>query len=391
MTRVLHSTRVHTTRVVQALALVAGLGLLALPGGDAGAQQTGQPATTNDSGKAAKTKAKAAKKPAADADGGAEKTAFDPESALDQAVKALAEGKAPVALGLADQVLAHAGKTPRTTARALSIRGQARLRQGKPAEAISDLDNALWVKDGLGAAERETATTVRAEAYRQAGLGAAPLVPAQRTVAAAAPAPMTAAPPVASAPRPVAALPPASIAAPAAQAAPAQSSGGGFFSNLFGGASSSFDKPDTTAAIPAPPKTAAISSSEPQRATNSAREATAARPPVAREPAAPKVAAATAAASANAAVVRTVQPTEGSQIQLAAVRTREAAMEMAAKVRKDHAAAIGERIFEIDEPVFGNMGKFYRVRIGPFASPTESLGVCSALRNQGVDCMLVAQ
>ncbi len=386
MTRVWHMTRVLTM-------LAAGGSVVAMLGTVAAAQQTssqqaGQPAPPT----AAKAKAKS--KPAAKAvegDDAGEKPAFDPEAALDKAGKALAEGKVPVAVGLADQVLGHAGKTPRTTARALSIRGQARLRQGKPAEAMSDLDNALWVKDGLGAPEREAATTARAEAYRQVGFGATPAVPgqaaAERTPAAAAPTPVAVAQPKAEAGRPVTPRPrqvtaevpvPASAAAPA----PAPSSSGGvgsFFSNMFGLSSGAPATPETTASIPAGPKPPAISSSEPQRVTAIAKDA------------APAKVAAAAAAPATAAVVRTIQPTQGSQIQLAAVRTREAALAMAAKVRSENAAAIGPRTYEIDEPVFGNMGKFYRVRIGPFATPTESLAVCSALRNQGVDCMLVGQ
>lgn len=393
MTRVWHTTRVLTM-------LAAGGGLVAVLGTFAAAQQTGQPQTAQPAPAKAAT-AKAKTKPAAKAADGeeaAEKPAFDPEAALDKAGKALAEGKAPVALGLADQVLGHAGKTPRTTARALSIRGQARLRQGKPAEAISDLDNALWVKDGLGATDREAATTARAEAYRQAGIGGAPAIVGsaatqpQRTAAASAPAPARVPAPVVQVPVAVAPpVRPVAVATPAPTPSQPSSGIGGFFSNLFGGSGGSSTTTDTTAALPAAPKPPAISSSEPQRVTGAANEAGGARAAIAREAARPKTASVAAVAPANAAVVRAIPPTEGSQIQLAALRTREAAMELAAKVRKDNAAAIGGRTFEIDEPVFGNMGKFYRVRIGPFASPTESLGVCSALRNQGVDCMIVGQ
>ena len=52
---------------------------------------------------------------------------------------------------------------------------------------------------------------------------------------------------------------------------------------------------------------------------------------------------------------------------------------------------IGPHKLEVDETVFGNMGTFYRVRIGPFAAAGELKDVCDQLRTKGYDCLVVAQ
>ena len=64
---------------------------------------------------------------------------------------------------------------------------------------------------------------------------------------------------------------------------------------------------------------------------------------------------------------------------------------MASKVKSRFADAVGQREPEIDETVVGNMGSFYRVRIGPFASPQEGQAACSKLKGSGFDCLVVAQ
>lgn len=429
-------------RVMQTFVLATGLGfgcLFALP---TAAQQAAPSAGSSAQGEAksrpksvAGKAAKASKAKAADEAGTeTDKTAIDAEAALDKAAKALAGGKPQITVGLADQVLGSAGKTPRTTARALALRGQARLKLGKPAEAMADLDSALWVKDGLGAGDREAASAAKAESYRQAGVAdqatraansvgqvekaVAPGVAAPngqaRPAAAFAPSVtpgQTAAPMDArtettrsrGARSEASALPPPAAPAKIAEGSATNSSGGAgsFFSNLFGLSSKSQDgtavtgQPSTTGALPTAVKPAAVSSSEPQRAPGQEPPAPATKKLAPREPVAIKSADATgsrtaaAAQPVSAAVVKPVGAAEGFQLQLAAVRTPEAAKAMADKVRSEHAASMKGRTFTIDEPVFGNMGKFYRVRIGPFASASDSLAVCSAVRNQGLDCMVV--
>jgi hypothetical protein len=41
--------------------------------------------------------------------------------------------------------------------------------------------------------------------------------------------------------------------------------------------------------------------------------------------------------------------------------------------------------------VLGNMGTFYLVRFGPFASVEETRTVCAKLRDSGIDCLPVSR
>ena len=78
-------------------------------------------------------------------------------------------------------------------------------------------------------------------------------------------------------------------------------------------------------------------------------------------------------------------------MQLAAVRTEAQAQALAAKAKRKHAAILASRGQSIDRAVFGNMGAFYRVRFGPFASAQETKAVCAKLQGSGLDCLPVTQ
>lgn len=86
--------------------------------------------------------------------------------------------------------LAGGGLPNAQMARALYLRGAANRRLGQPAQAISDLTTAVWLKGGLSDADKAKATEERQLAYREAGLGdtpppvgAAPLDQAPKTPA----------------------------------------------------------------------------------------------------------------------------------------------------------------------------------------------------------------
>jgi hypothetical protein len=64
---------------------------------------------------------------------------------------------------------------------------------------------------------------------------------------------------------------------------------------------------------------------------------------------------------------------------------------MASKIKSQYGQAVGQREPEIDEAVVGNMGSFYRVRVGPFASPQEGQAACAKLKGSGLDCLVVTQ
>jgi hypothetical protein len=70
--------------------------------------------------------------------------------------------------------LAGGGLPNSQMARALYLRGAAARRLGKPAQAISDLTTAVWLKGGLSDTDKAKATEERQLAYREAGLGDTP-------------------------------------------------------------------------------------------------------------------------------------------------------------------------------------------------------------------------
>lgn len=350
-------------------ALVAG----ALAGGigtSASAQTVAEPKARAETGakskpaKTAKSKATAKSKDAG-ADNG--DVAIDAEKVLDEGRRALAQGKHREAAEAAARALTGARKSGRTTARALALRGEAHLKFGRLAEAIADLDGAIWVTNGLQGAEREGAVAARAEAYRQAGIAE----PQGGTAGKALPHPGS------------------SPAQPKSETTPPASSGGigGFFANIFNPGGSKPAAAASTASVgatqdvgPTAAKIAATSSFEPQRAEG-AGEAPAVKPA--------RVKSRTAAVAGAAVVAAPAAGGGAFRLQLAAVRSQAEAKAMGEAVRRKHAAVLGSRTFDIDEAVFGNMGRFYRLRIGPFTASVEAEAICATLRNEGHDCMVI--
>lgn len=74
-------------------------------------------------------------------------------------------------------------------------------------------------------------------------------------------------------------------------------------------------------------------------------------------------------------------------VQLAAARTEAEAEALATKAKRTHPAELGAQAQSIDQAVLGNMGTFYLVRFGPFASAQETRTVCAKLRDSGIDCL----
>ncbi|MFN3744215.1 MAG: SPOR domain-containing protein [Hyphomicrobiaceae bacterium] len=357
---------------------------------------------------------------------------------LDGAAKALEAGNADAAMTALDGVLTGGGLSNAHMARALYLRGLAHRKKGRPAQAMADLTSAIWLKDGLNEKDRNAALSARSEVAREAGVAApatggsgapaAPAAPAEsrpattpaapRTRTVAGPPPMGDAlseagftrgfstpapapePQVRSAPagtatsswqstttvdakerrRPAeprqqvsAASPPAPRPPPApAEANPPASqpnSGGGlgsFLSGLFtGGAPAPTSAPSGDAGGKSQwrPRTERWETTE--------------------KPAEPK-------AGKSASPISTSAVTTGAyRLQIATVRSRKEADAVAARVRKEHANAISGRRLEVDETVFGGMGTFYRVRLGPYADVKEPKLLCEELRPKGYDCLVV--
>ncbi len=369
-----------------------------------------QPAATQPAAKKAVPKqsaeAKAAKK--------------DPAQALqtiEQAQKLLQSGKADNAVSTLSGVISGGNLPGNVMARALYVRGLAHRKMTKPALAISDLQSALWIKNGLTDNERTDALQNRAAAYRDAGLPdqaddsikTASATPAAAKSAAPVQAP-TATAPAAPSPTPVALAPD-----PAPSQQQASASGlGGIFGNLFnsGGAASApaattpeqaeakrqlrrdeataaraaarQASPITTNSVPAPAQetkpaaTPAVSSSPP-----------APIPAQAAAPAAPKQKVAAAAGPAAATAAPQAATGGSTRLQLGLVRTEAEARASALKVQQLLGAAAGA--VSIDQTQVGSMGTFYRVRMGAFPSESAGAQQCAKVKAAGVDCIPLAQ
>jgi hypothetical protein len=281
-------------------------------------------------------------------------------------------------------------------AKALALRGEAHRKQGKPAQAIADLQSALWLKGGLSDSERTIAMASRAAAYRDAGLGDPPPGPGshpksagQTKAAAPAPASKTVQPQASN-------VTTAAVPAPPAPRAPAQvaskepqGGSGGFFANLFGGQSAA---PVEAASSPKAPASPAVSSWSEENAKPKSKS-----PPPRLAAAAPPAVQATKAATptsdAEAAKVApdTALETGRFHIRLAAQRTEGDAKAISRRVINENAAEVAGRKVAIDEAVFGGMGTFYRATIGPYADVEAAKKLCAQIRGQGVDCQVISR
>ncbi len=296
------------------------------------------------------------------------------EASISAAVNVLESGKAEAASQQLSALISGGKITSAQMARALYYRGMAYRKVSKPAQAIADLTSALWIKNGLEAAQRNDALLQRAGAYREAGL--ADQAEADEKRAAAGDKGGSASPSgtkVASA-----------EAAPSASSSQSGLGFGNFFGSLFGGGSSSASQP------PAPAQTASVGdwSTSSSHATGSRRSDASGEAPAAAVSSwttGSTVTANASAATVQKASVQRSSASSGKFVQIAAVRSRDQAQAVAAKVQR--MASFKGHDAQIDETVMGNMGTLYRVRLGPFASAAEVNGACPSLRKAGLDCL----
>jgi ribosomal protein S7 len=362
------------------------------------------------------------------------------QRAVDHASKLIEAGKTEQAIQVLSAALAAGNLPPAIMAKALLYRGIAYRQQKKPAQAISDFTSALWLKAGLSEADRAEGLRQRAAAYAEAGLG-------QAGEAAPAAAKETRSKERTASPAPwsdgtTTSAPPAHTAALNHEpSAPAAASGGwDLFANLFGGgtaaspvavqpapaaprpeaAAPAAPRPEAAAPAAPRPEAAAPAAPRPDPATAAPRPDTAAilnaenstaeRSAPARRTQANGWSRQTQVESARAARVETAAistkeepprratvvpepPTRSGnlRIQIAAVRTQAEAQALAAKVMREHAGTLAKREPQIDQTIMGNMGSFYRVLIGPFASAQETQSICAKLKGTGLDCLVTAQ
>jgi hypothetical protein len=106
--------------------------------------------------------------------------------------------------------------------------------------------------------------------------------------------------------------------------------------------------------------------------------------------AAPSAAPTTATTTAEPAAktTTTAAPAGKLRIQLAAVKTEEAAKSTWTKLQKAHPAQLGNLSLMVEKVDKGAAGIFYRVQAGPFSDTSAAKSVCSALSAQGQACIL---
>ncbi|HEX2337399.1 MAG TPA: SPOR domain-containing protein [Hyphomicrobiaceae bacterium] len=345
------------------------------------------------------------------------------QRAVANAGKLLEAGKHDQAIATLSATLAGGNLAPATMAKALLYRGIAYRQQKKPAQAISDFTSALWLKGGLSEADRADGLRQRAGAYQEAGLSQGGEVqPATKDTRAkeraASPSAAaawdngttTTAPPV-----------PATALNQEQSSPPASGGGWGLFGNLFGGAGNALAGAGAAPAATAPADAAAILNAE---------TTTAERPTAARRASASgwsrqaqvegersarvesarventrventrventrvetgAIAAKSEPVKKAAALPEPAKTGRHMRIQIAAVRTQAEAKLLAAKVMREHATTLAAHEPQIDQTVMGNMGSFYRVLLGPFASAQETQSVCAKLKGSGLDCLVMAQ
>lgn len=394
--------RVGETLALAAFAAAIGLAVpVAMTMATAHAQQT---AEKPERPKPAK---KTAKKKGGDADAEGDKKdakkARDPaevEKLLAAAQKSLETGKAEIAGQQIDVLVNGGGLTSRAMARALMIRGEAYRKQGKPAQAIADLQSALWLKGGLNETERTQATNARAGAYREAGLGEPPPGPETASRTTSKPPPPAPAAPHASTPANTAPVVTAAVPAPPSPAAPppaprvaeAQSAPenpvGNFFSNLFSGSGETARKPAPApkAAPPTRPEVSSYSEPDPRKSDALAAKGRE------QKPLAKSAKIATASTHAKTAPAKAAADADGRFVlRLAAQRTAAEAQTLGQSMKAKHASALGDRGYDVDQATFGNMGTFYRANLGPFADQKAAEKLCATLRGEGVDCQVVTR
>jgi hypothetical protein len=307
------------------------------------------------------------------------------QRAVEAAAKLLEGGKAEQAVQTLTTTISGGNLPPAIMAKALLYRGMAYRNQQKPAQAISDITGALWLKGGLSPTDRTSALQQRAAAYHEAGL-----------TESGEPLPKNS-PPTQARERPAQTSSSWGAATTTsgtdtASASQTSQSGGGwniFGGGLFGGGSSSSQQqpkqeqaaqpkqeaaPFATTVKPAPEPRASSTSTSSWASSTEVRSA-----PVAQT------------REIETASIAPARPEGKFRVQVAMVRSQDEAMAVATKVKRDYAGALAAREPEIDQAVVGNMGSFYRVRVGPFATQNEGQQACAKLKGSGLDCLVVTQ
>ena len=295
-------------------------------------------------------------------------------------------GRYAAAVQSMNAAVASGGLPANLLAKALYYRGAACQQQGKAGQAISDLTSALEFKTGLDDEERADAIRLRSSAYASAGLTQ------QGQLVAAAP---SAAPPVATGSSVVAAgLTTSSVMTgstsppPAASFAQDQASSGGLsgLGSVFGNLFTSDPAPKPVMA-PASSQTAApVQAAAPAEvlpwASGTAQPST--------QTGSSHASSSQAGAKTAPAKVATAAAAGSFKIQVAAVKSRDEASAIISQIQAA-GGVLASSPATVDEATFGAMGKFFRVRLGPYPNAAAAKAPCDALKATGLDCLVTAK
>jgi hypothetical protein len=306
--------------------------------------------------------------------------------------KQLQAGRIEQAIQTFTAAIAGGNLPPPIMAKALHQRGAAYRAARKPAQAISDLTSALWLKGGLNDADRADATSQRSAAYREAGLpdqaddngrgdGTAPTTRSTRSAA------RSGEPSIAVPSGPTTALTTDSSAPTTAQA-PINN----LFANLFGAPKSA-----SASAPVAEPKPAPVRPARPEAAT-SGWASTVTAPAAAPTGGAPAgIATATTAAKTTPAPV--VRPTPAAtptsavaaapsgrfHARIGTFRSEADAAAAGSRLRSQFAGVVGTRQPQVATLQFGG-NTIYHVRLGPYATNADAAAACAQIRSGDLDC-----
>ncbi len=356
--------------------------------------------------------------------------ARDPDRAkraYEAGVTAYQAGRHDEAVNQLNTAVTAGGLVGPAMARALYYRGAAFHAKGMSGQAISDLTSALWFKGGLDDSERAQATQIRGDAYRAAGLD-----PKGNTAVAAAASTPTTTASSASGGSWAASQVASGADTPRLSAAPGDTQPstdttpgidlGAVFGNIFGNSGSSA-KPVETSALPretsavAPAQTPASNAALPAVAASSSgnssavtevlpwgavavraapispaqsTKSTTVKAPAQKAEPKPKPARQATAVRAETATATAASTTSNGtyRIQIGTAKSQAEANALVGKI-KGNAALAGADV-TVDPMAFGGT-TFYRVRVGPYATANDTRAPCSALKANGLDCLVTTQ
>jgi cell division septation protein DedD len=80
---------------------------------------------------------------------------------------------------------------------------------------------------------------------------------------------------------------------------------------------------------------------------------------------------------------------DGFKVQLASVRTLEAARGEWSRLRNRHVDVLGNLDFDVERADLGERGIFFRVRAGPILSEKSAKALCKIMKSRNVSCLVV--